>query len=194
MKTRGHYSVLFLAAASPALLVGCFEPDPRSVDGALTYAARAVEQRDTRRLFRILDQQGRHALDASFKLRHDAAKTIREQYPAAEKDAALRELGDALAATATDDLFAKRCDSSCIAWFDSIVGAPAEQQIVGDLVKVRTVRDTNLTLRLGTDGWYGIVWRTEQLSAERERAARDLAQVQDNARTYSARRALESQK
>lgn len=190
MKATGHYSVLFLVAASLALSLGCFSPDPSSVDGALAYAARAVENGDTRRLFRILDQHGRHALDATFKLRQEAAKTIREHYPPTERDAALRELGDALAANGTEELFAKRCDSSCIEWFGSVVGAPAEQKVVGDLINVRTVRDTKLVMRRGTDGWYGIVWRTDELSAERERAARDLAQIQDNARVYSARRSL----
>lgn len=194
MKATRHYSVLFLAAASLACAAGCFSPDPQSVDGALAYAARAAEEADTQRLFRILDQRGRHALDATLKLRQQAASVVREQYPSDQQAAALRELGDAATLTSTQQLFAKRCDSNCIDWFRNMVGAAAEQHDQDGLVSVRTVRDTELTLRLGTDGWYGIVWRSDELAAERDRAARDLAQIQDNARVYGARRLLESKK
>jgi hypothetical protein len=194
MKATRHYSVLFLAAASLACTAGCFSPDPRTVDGALAYAARAAEEAVPQRLFRILDQRGRHALDATVKLRQQSATVIRELYPPDQQAAALGELGDAATLNSTEQLFVKRCDSNCIDWFRNTVGAAAEQHDQDGLVRVRTVRDTDVTLRLGKDGWYGIVWRTAELSAERDRAARDLAQIQDNARVYSARRLLESQK
>ena len=192
MKADGKYSSLFTVAASLVCVLGCYDPDPRSVDGALAYAARAVEHGDRKQLFRILDQQGRHALDATLKQRQEAARVIQQSYPADEASRALAELGDAITATSSEDLFTKRCDSECFAWFSRNVAAPAEQTSHGDLTTVRTIRDTTITLRHGSDGWYGIVWKTDELAAERDRAARDLAQVQENARVYSTRKRLES--
>lgn len=194
MKTGAEYSVVLSVAASLVCVAGCFSPDPRSIDGALTYAAQAAEAGDTVKLFRILDQRGRHALDATVKLRQESAVIVRDNYPAAEVDAAIQELGDAVDAKDTESLFKKRCDSSCVEWFSSQVAAAAEQRVGGAEVSIRTVRDTNLTLHKGNDGWYGIVWQTEQLAAERERAARDLAQIQDNARVYRERKRLEEPK
>lgn len=194
MKAGAEYSSLLSVAASLVFVSACFTPDPQTVDGALAYAARAAEQGDTVRLFRILDQEARHALDATLKQRQQAAAIIRDTYPADEREPALRELGDAVDAESTEALFAKRCDSSCIDWFSRNVGAPAAQSTKGDVTSVRTIRDTDIRLRHGSDGWYGIIWRTDELAAERERAARDLAQVQENARVYSARKRLEPNK
>jgi hypothetical protein len=192
MKAGADYSVVFTTAATLACALGCFSADPRSVDGALDYASRALEERDTGRLFRILDQQSRHALDATHKSRQDAARIIRANYPADQIPTALAELGDAALAPTTQDLFVKRCDSKCIEWFEDHVAAAAEQHEDRGLTIIRTVRDTTLQLRRGTDSWYGIVWKTAELSAERDRAARDLAQIQENARVYGLRKRLES--
>ncbi len=192
MKAGAEYSSLLIAAASLVFTAACFTPDPQTVEGALAYAARAAEQRDTVRLFRILDQETRHALDATLKQRHEAARIIRETYPADEAEPALRELGDAVTAKSTEELFSKRCNSECIDWFSRNIAAPATQSTKGAVTTVRTIRDTTLTLHHGSDGWYGIVWRAEEMATERDRAARDLAQVQENARVYSARKRLES--
>jgi len=191
MKAGSNYSVVFGAIASLLCIVGCFSPDPRSVDGALEYLAGAADEGDKVKLFRGQDQVARHALDGTFRMRNQAASIIRDTYPTSAVPSALAELGDALDVSNSRELFSSRCDAACLAWFSRNIGAATDQQGTGGVVTVRTIRDTELTLRKGTDGWYGIVWRTDEWVAERDRAARDLAQVQENARVYSARKRLE---
>lgn len=191
MKAGFNYSVVFSAIASLVCASACFSPDPRTADGALEYLALAANEGDKFKLFRGQDQVARHALDATFKMRHETARIISDTYPASAVPAALAELGDALNVESTLELFFRRCDAACLEWFSRNLGAAAEQQATGALVVIRTINDTKLTLRKGTDGWYGVVWRTDEWVAERDRAARDLAQVQENARVYSARKRLE---
>lgn len=191
MKAGRNYSVVFGAIASLLCIVACFTPDPRSVDGALEYLAGAAHEGDKLKLFRGQDQLARHALDATVKMRNETARIIRDTYPTSAVPNALAELGDTLDVPTSQELFSRRCDAACVDWFSRNLGAAAAQQVTGALVTVRTIRDTTITLRKGTDGWYGVVWRTDEWVAERDRAARDLAQVQENARVYSARRRLE---
>lgn len=188
----GTVTALRLALAVLAVLAnGCGEPDPRSVDGALEAASHALEARNATRLFRLVDQRARHALASIVKDRRETARLVRESYPEAEKVAALAALGDAAEATDAAGLFAARCDAPCMAALAARIGAPVEQTAEGDELVVRTARGESLRLHHGSDGWWGLVWRTESLADERDRAAQDLRRIRENAEIYRRRRALE---
>jgi hypothetical protein len=198
MNGSAHYTVLrrfgrsFIAAAIGAALVGCHEPDPRTVRGALDAAARALEERDGRALFRVIDQRARSAMASVVGDRREAAELIHADYPAPERTTALASLGDARDATDAADLFTRRCTEPCMAELASAVGAPvAERRHGASDVEVRTARGGRLHLHRGKNGWWGIVWNTAPLSDERTRAARELIQIQQNADVYRRRRALE---
>ena len=47
-------------------------------------------------------------------------------------------------------------------------------------------------MHAGKDGWYGLVWNTDALDAERSKATRDLDQIRQNATAYRLRRTLDS--
>jgi hypothetical protein len=178
-------------ACALALLAaaGC-TPDGRTVEGALGKAATALAAHDHAALFRVIDQRARHALAAVVHARREAAKVIREEYPAPEQARALEALGDAQHARDAADLFARRCPTACLEQLSSQVGAPTETRTEGKLTVVRTSRGGELKLYLGNDTWYGIEWHTDALIRERDRAAAELDLVKKNAELYRKRQAL----
>jgi hypothetical protein len=186
--------IVAVIAGLGGLTSGCFDPDPRTLGGALDAAARAVEAGDGRALFRVTDQRARDAIVSIVKDRSRAVRLIRADYPPAERSVALRALGDAAAAKDAPDLFAKRCcGAACMAKLAAELGAPVSHVERGDELEVHTTRGGSLRLRRGRDGWWGIVWNTTALFDERTRAARELVQIRANAEIYRRRRALESQ-
>jgi hypothetical protein len=171
---------------------GCHEPDPRTVEGAIDAVARAVELRDGRALYRVLDQRARHALISVVEDRQASAALIRADYPPELRGAALQELGDAVQVLDAAGLFAARCPEACLAELAQKVGAPVAEERAGRLVHVRTARGTTLDMYAGDDAWYGLVWNTAELSHERNEAARQRVQIGKNAEIYRRRRQLEA--
>ncbi len=186
--SRAWIAFVLLAAACDGT------PDPRSVDGALAYLARAVEKDDPAALYRAIDERARHAMISIVADRREAAALVRESYPPAEQAAALAALGDAAEVENAAGLFARRCDEACRAEIGASIGAAADVREEGPLTLVTTARGTTVALYRGSPtGWYGLVWNTDALSAERDRANRDLAIVRENAATFTRRRALEGE-
>jgi len=184
----------FILAAIQLGLLACFEPDPRTVRGALAAAARALEERDSRALFRIIDQRTRSAMASVVGDRLEAAALIRRDYPEPERTQALASLGDAALVGDPAGLFARRCPEACMAELAAAVGAPAEEHPGpkgSQELEVRTTRGGRLRLHRGKDGWWGIVWNTAAYNAERTRAARELIQIAHNAEVYRRRHALD---
>jgi len=122
-----------------------------------------------------------------------AKAIIERDYPEEARAEALASLGDAATVPDAPALFAKRCDSGCIGVFRDALGAVVEQHRDGNETVVRTTRGETLRLyRRTSSDWWGLVFQTEELSAERDRANRDREMIEQNARTYARRRALEA--
>ena len=131
------------------------------------------------------------ALVSVVKDRKAAAQAIRADYPEPERAAALRALGDAAEVSDAGALFAHRCDARCVAELGTGLGAPVSESVSGDELRVRTAAGGDLRMFKGRDGLWGLVWRTQELSDERLRAARERLQIEANAEVYRRRRALE---
>jgi len=160
--------------------------------GALAYAARAIENEDSRKLYRVIDERARHALISIVADRRAAADLIRESYPPSERDRALAELGDAAQVEDGEGLFALRCDSECRSEVGARIGGVESSEEDGEELVVHTSREEELRLyRRGEGHWWGIVWRTAALDRERSRANQDLHRIEDNAETYRRRAQLE---
>lgn len=156
------------------------------------YAAAAAANDDAATLFRVVDSRARHAMASIVADRHRAAEIIAEDYPEALREAALEELGDARQVDDAEALFAARCDPSCRRRIAAEVGAPEREEPEGDELVVQTARGTSLRLHRPAEGeWWGIVWQTEALDGERDRANRDLRTIEANAATYRRRAELE---
>jgi hypothetical protein len=173
--------------------IGCGgSDDAHTVRGALALAARAVETEDRAALYRVIDRRSRAALVSIVKDRAAAAKAIRADYPPNEQAGALKALGDAAAAPDAQALFALRCDARCVAELGANLGAPVSEVVAGDELQVRTAAGRDVRLFRGRDQLWGLVWRTQELSEERLRAARERLQIEANAQVYRRRRALEA--
>jgi len=158
----------------------------------LAFAARAIEDGDSRQLYQVIDERARHALHSIVHDRNAAAAIVRETYPDSEQRRALTELGDAVLVEDAAGLFEARCDASCRAELGATIGGVERtEEDEGELV-VHTTRGVDLRLyRRGEGHWWGIVWRTEALDRERSRANQDLRRVEANAETYRRRNRLE---
>lgn len=168
----------------------CFDPDPRSARGAIDGAAQAIEAQDGEALYRLIDERGRHALGGIVKARKQARERIEADYPRAEQASAIAALGDGATAENAAQLFAARCEAACMAKIGNLLAAPAREEKTAEGVTVHTVRETEIPMYVGKDTWYGIRWNTEALMAERDRASRELRQIEDNADLYRKQRAL----
>lgn len=153
-------------------------------------AARAIEQDDGRQLFRVIDQRARHAMHSIVRDRQEAASLIKASYPPAERVLALASLGDAVGVADPPALFAARCDSTCRQEMGRLIGAPVSRERQGEEWVIRTSRGGTLHMYAGSDGWYGIVWKTRALSKERDRAAQELEQIRTNANVHERRKTL----
>jgi hypothetical protein len=142
------------------------------------------------RFFATLDQRTRFAMISTVSSRREARALIEADYPESEKERALEALGEAAQVATGAELFARRCDLSCLNAFADAVGAPASEVVRGDEVEVTTVRGRTLRMHAGTDGEYGIVWSTEVSAAERAQAARELVRIRENAAVFRRRKAL----
>lgn len=170
------------------MLGACYDPDPRTVEGAIEAAADAVERRDARALYRLIDVRSRHALEGIHDANSRARTLIERDYPDAQAAAALKRLGPP--AADAEALFAQRCDATCLADFAAKLGAPERIEAQGEVTVVTTVRGSRLHMYSVDGGWYGLLWRRQQLEAERDRASRDLKQIEENAAVYRRRGAL----
>lgn len=190
---RCESTLRFGALALTLGMLGCGPPDPRSVEGALGYAAARLESDDMRGLYDVIDERSRHAMISIVADRERAAAVIRQSYPRALREAALASLGDAATVQDAAGLFAERCDAACRDDLRSRVAAPRTTRREGDEVVVTTVLGTEVRLYRRQPGhWYGIVWHTDELDRERSRANRDLAMIRSNGATYARRRQLET--
>jgi len=166
--------------------------DPREIQGAIRYMAEALRADAPERLFRVIDARSRHAMASIVQDRRAAADVIRTQYPEPERASALARLGDAARAGDAAALFAARCDSACRTTLAAKLAAP--ERVDGDEldVVVHTVRGATLRFhRLAPGDWWGLVWHTQELDAERAHAAEERRTIEANAAVYERSRRLE---
>lgn len=157
----------------------------------MAYAAIAIEEDDGAKLFGVIDVRARHALISVVTDRRAAAEIVRRDYPEGERAQALEWLGDAAEVADAAALFARRCAQGCRADLASRIGAVVSHAQEGEIEQVTTSRGTIDLYREAEGHWWGIVWRTDELDAERDRASHDLAAIERNAATYRRRAALD---
>ena len=159
----------------------------------LEQATTAVKRDRPVALYSAIDERSRFAMDSIVADRTKAATLIRRDYPKQTQARALLQLGDAAFAKDAAALFVKRCDQACRAGFDFNNETVASVKTVGELTVVTTDKGRAIKAfappkaRTG----YGLVWRTQELSKERDDANRDLRMIVKNAEIYRQRKALE---
>jgi hypothetical protein len=134
------------------------------VEGALASAVSAASRHDSEALFHALDQRARFAISAMLQARKDAAAVIEQSYPESARAEALAGLGDARQVGSAAEWFAQHCPDTCM---------------------------DELAARLASHGKYGVVWNTDALRRENQRAFAELDLIKRNAEMYAKQRALQ---
>jgi hypothetical protein len=189
---------LFVVAVAVAVSLGAgswavshkpFPPDT-TPEGAYTRIAFAVAERRTRDVFPYLETEAQWASFTVRDLRQRALGRVRAVYPAdaaAPLVAAWHEEADAPDGPDLFALWAAR--RGWIAWLERDLSGVAHVEVAGERATVVTVRGTRYAFRRRDNGIWGLTLFTAELSAEAERAARDLDVVERTAADYERARA-----
>lgn len=197
-RTWPSLSRLVSAVCVLCALVHCdSQPDPRELRGFVNYALRAIEQDDPDALFRVIDSRSRAAMFSIVSDRQAARALIEAHYPEAERDEALRSITaiEADRAETPEEYFAALCDHRCREAFRDNLGAPTEERQIegpGETLEVSTTRGTIVVHRQDSGHWWGLVWELNALDDARNRASRDLRQIETNVTTFERRERLGS--
>lgn len=193
---RGRKSFYFAAFFALYASAYACTAEHASLKSVLSAAASAIARNNPGALFDTIDRRSRDAMHSIVADRQKARALIEAHYPAQEKNAAIRALGDAANATSASALFRIRCAKDCRDWFRDNIAAPdaiSEIDANGNAV-VRTILDTTVVVRQGDpeSGDWGIVWHFEELNEERLRANRELRLIEENAAHFERVRQLNS--
>jgi hypothetical protein len=173
-----------LAAGSWAVSHKPFPPDT-TPEGAYARIAFAVAERHTRDIFPYLETEAQWASFSVRDLRRKACDRVRAAYPAdaaAPLVAAWHEESDAPDGPDLFALWAAR--RGWIPWLERDMSGVAHVEIAGERATIITVRGTRYAFRRRENGIWGLTLFTAELSAEAERAARDLDVVERTAADY----------
>lgn len=170
------------------MLAAC-GPDLTKPEGALGQLAQGCAAGEAKEVFSALDERSRFALDAIAQARSKAKGVITSAYPEEARAEALAQLGDASGTQTGRELFALRCDASCVEALCQGVSAAASVALDGGEARVRTVRGAEVTL-YRAQKHYGLVWQTDALMRERRRAFAELSTIEANAKVYAQQKGL----
>jgi hypothetical protein len=153
-------------------------PSDRSPDGAYLRIAQAIDEERPRGVFPYLETDAQWA---SFTIRDARAKAcarLRSSYPKDQAEdllAAYAPLGDAPDGADAFVLLAKQ--RGWITQLRRDLSGVAKVDIEGERATVVTVRGTRYSFRRRDNGIWGLTLFSAALTAEAERASRDLAVV-----------------
>ena len=182
-----------LAAAVFLLVSACSgTPDPRTVEGALGYAARAIDLGDAKMLYRVVDARSRHAMISIVSDRQSVGGAHSSLVPGiGEGERAREPRGCRGSHGRRRPLRATLRRPVPLRHQRTPRGSRTYRDARGRRRSAH-VKGTTLSLHRAHEGdWYGLVWKTDELVRERDRANRDRHAIAENAAIYDRRRALE---
>ena len=166
-----------------------FPPDT-TPQGAYLRIVLAVSERRVRDAFPYLETQAQWAAYTIRDARKKACDRVRASYPPDQRPALLdrwREEGDA--PDGADVVALRGARRGWIAGLERDLSGVASVDVQGERATVVTGRGTRYAFRKRENGIWGLTLFTAQLSAEAERASRDLEVVDQAARDYDNARA-----
>ncbi|HEY1691308.1 MAG TPA: hypothetical protein VGG39_04060 [Polyangiaceae bacterium] len=180
----GSVVVLSLAAGSWAVARRPFPPET-TPEGAYTRIAYAVAERHVADAFPYLETDAQWASFSIRDMRKAACERVRASYPAPEAKPLLGAWTDEATAPDGADVFARLAESrGWVARLERDLSGVAHVETNGERATVVTARGTRYPFRRRDNGIWGLTIFTAELSAEAERAARDLEVVQRAAGDY----------
>ena len=180
--------VVLLAAGSMAVSRRPFPPDT-TPEGAYARIALAVADRWPRDLFAYLETEAQWASFTVRDLRRTACDRVRASYPPGEQARLLGAWQDLADAPDGPDVFALY--ATRLGWMGRLerdLSGVAHVEVQGERATVVTARGTRYPFRRRDNGIWGLTIFTAELSAEAEKAARDLEVVERAAADYDRAR------
>lgn len=177
-------AALLVVIGAAAYYFGRFPPDT-TPEGAYLRVTASLGRGDARVVFSYLDDDAQHACYTIRDYRKKASERVRSSYPEPERSRLLAEYGPHATAEDGADVWldiAKR--KGFITRLRRDLSGISRVEIVGDRATIVTARDTRYGLRRRENGMWGLTLFTADLTAEAERAARDLSVVSRAADDY----------
>jgi len=177
--------VLLLSVGSMAVSRRPFPPDT-TPDGAYDRIALAIAERRPRDAFAYLETEAQWASFTIRDLRRKACDRVRATYPPSEQGPLLDAWHELAEAGDGPDVFALY--ATRLGWIPRLerdLSGVAHVEIQGERATVVTARGTRYPFRRRDNGIWGLTLFTAELSAEAEKAARDLEVVERAAADYA---------
>lgn len=186
MRRRLVFTALAVAAA---LLVGLvvYRPFPsdRTPEGAYMRIARSMSRGELAAVFPYLETEAQWACYSIRDARKKSVGVVTRSYPEPERRELVAQWSPEATLPDGSDLFALLARRR--GWDARLrrdLSGVAHVEIDGDRASVVTTRGTRYPFRRRDNGIWGLTIFTAELSADRERASRDLAIVEQGAQDY----------
>jgi hypothetical protein len=165
-----------------------FPPDT-TPEGAYARIALAIAERRPRDAFAYLETEAQWASYTIRDARRKACDRARATYPADERAKLLDAWADLGGAPDGADVFALlAAKRGWIARLERDLSGAAHTEVEGERATVVTGRGTRYPFRRRENGIWGLTIFTAELTAEAEKASRDLEVVEHSAADYAASR------
>jgi hypothetical protein len=175
---------LLVWAGSHAVAHRPFPPES-TPEGAYTRIALAIAERRTRDAFAYIETEAQWAAFTVHDVRKAACDRVRASYPAAEGKALLDAWHEEADAADGPETFARlAARRGWVRRLERDLSGVAHVEIEGERASVITARGTRYPFRRRENGLWGLTIFTAELTAEAERASRDLDVVTRAAADY----------
>ncbi len=169
-----------------------FPPDTTPA-GAYARIALAVADRRPKDIFAYLETEAQWASFTLHKTRAEACSRVRASYPPGEREKLLAVWKDEGDSADGPDAFARLAlRRGWIARLERDLSGVEHVETSGDRATVVTARATRYPFRRRENGIWGLTIFTAELTAEAERATRDLDMVDRAAQDYERAKAVTS--
>lgn len=162
-----------------------FPPDT-TVEGAYLRIAFALGENHPAEMFAYLETEAQWACYSLHEMRGKAASLIEKYYPKEAKEAALAPFRELVGSSDGPDVFVRLANSR--GWLKRLrkdLSGIARVEIDGPRASVETARGTRYPFRRRDNGIWGMTLFTAELTAEAEKAARDMTVIESSAKDYA---------
>lgn len=184
-------AVAAVALVGGGLLIraGVGFPADTTPEGAYLRIASSLGRGDARVVFSYQEDAAQHACYTIRDYRRDASARISATYPEPEKSRLLEEYRAHAAAKDGADVWLDLAERrGFIARLRRDLSGIVGVERTGERATILTARGTRYPFRVRANGMWGLTMFTAELSAEAERAARDLEGVERAAADYERAR------
>jgi len=189
MRTRR--ALIFVLAGLATVLLAAFVwahasfPSDRSPEGAYLRVVIAVNRGRAQDFFAYTETRAQHACYTIRDYRKKMRERVLQSFPEPERSRLAAEYAEQAAAPDGADVFAIYAKQN--GWMNRLrkdMSGVAKLEIQGERATVQTAHGTRYPFRRRDNGIWGLTLFTATLSGEAEKAARDLALIEQAASDY----------